>query len=216
MAEPAKKDDNPAPLPRGRHAASREVVRDSQRRRLIAAMTELAAVNGYPDTTVSHVVARAGVGKPAFYESFADKEECFIAAYDDAIDYLTAAILGAFRPDHSVEARISEVLRALLGALAADDNRARIIMIESLKAGPTAAAHISEAHRRFAGVYIASREEFRQTRPDLPPISMVRGLAIIGAVNEPITVMLREKPAEHVLEIVDELVTVMKALALAE
>lgn len=178
-------------------------------------MTGLAAVNGYPETTVSQVVALAGVGKPTFYEHFSDKEDCFIAAYDDAIDYLTAAILGAFRPDHSVETRISEVLRALLGALAADDNRARIIMIESLKAGPTAAAHISEAHRRFAGVYIASREEFRQTRPELPPISMVRGLAIIGAVNEPITVMLREKPAEHVLEIVDELVTVMKALALA-
>lgn len=216
MTEPAKNDDVPAALPRGRHAASREVVRESQRRRLIAAMTELAAVNGYPETTVSQVVARAGVGKPAFYESFTDKEDCFIAAYDQAIDELAAAVLGAFRPDHSVEARISEVLRALLGALAADDNRARLFLIESLKAGPVAAAHVSEAHRRFANVYIASREEFRQSRPELPPISMVRGLAIIGAVNEPITVMLREKPAKHVLEIVDELVTVMRALAFAE
>lgn len=179
-------------------------------------MTEIAAANGYPETTVSQVVARAGVGKPTFYEHFSDKEDCFIAAYDEAMDDLTAAVLGAFRPDHSVEDRISEVLRALLETLAANDDRARIIMIESLKAGPTAAAHISEAHRRFAGVYIASREEIRRSRPELPPISMTRGLAIIGAVNEPITVLLREKPAKHVLEIVDELITVMRALALAD
>ena len=74
---------NPATrLPSGRHGLTREAVVASQRSRLIDAMAQVVAERGYPATTVADVVERAGVSRRTFYEQFADKEACFLAAYD--------------------------------------------------------------------------------------------------------------------------------------
>ena len=74
------------PLPRGRHAAPREVVWESQRGRLLAAMAEVVASKGYGAVAVRDVIARAGVSRKTFYEHFDNKEECFLAAYDAGVE----------------------------------------------------------------------------------------------------------------------------------
>jgi AcrR family transcriptional regulator len=71
-----------APLPRGPHALTREQVSASQRGRLLVAMAELVGHDGYAATTVADVLAHAGVSRKAFYQHFANKQECFLAAYD--------------------------------------------------------------------------------------------------------------------------------------
>src|SRR5207253_2083261 len=48
---------------------------------------------GYPATTVADVVERAGVSRRTFYEQFADKEACFLAAYDVGL----TAVLGRIK-----------------------------------------------------------------------------------------------------------------------
>lgn len=206
----------PRILPRGRNAASREVVRSSQRLRLLEAMTELTARGGYPAVTISEVVAHAGVAKPTFYDHFKDKEACFIAVYDGAVETVVETLVAAIEPHSTVDGRIKAAISAFLELLAASDDLARIMLIESLKAGPAVAARISDAHRRFAGLYKASREEIRERDPALPSISLTRGLAIVGAVNEPVTVLLREHPAEMVTGIAEELISVVRALAFAD
>ena len=204
----------PRVLPRGKNAASREVVRSSQRLRMLEAMTDLAAKQGYPSVTIGEIVGSAGVAKPTFYEHFTDKEACFVALYEQTVDAVVHALADALDPNALVEERVCAGVRAFLRFVAENDARARILQIESMKIGPFAASRVSEAHRRFAGLYIASREVVRAISPDVPPISMTRGLAIVGAVNEPVTVMLREMPAERVLDIEDELIAVVRALAL--
>ncbi len=206
----------PRILPRGRNAASREVVRSSQRLRLLEAMTELAAAKGYPAVTVAEVVAHAGVAKPTFYDHFKDKEACFICVYDMAVETVVETLVTAIEPHSTVETRIQAGISAFLELLAANDDLARILLIESLKAGPMVASRISDAHRRLAGVYIASREEIREREPALPSISLTRGLAIVGAVNEPVTVLLREHPADAVAGMAEELISVVRALAFAD
>ena len=89
------------PLPRGRHAAPREVVWESQRGRLLAAMAEVVAPKGYGAVAVRDVIARAGVSRKTFYEHFDNKEECFLAAYDAGVASMLAAIgdaIGAAAP----------------------------------------------------------------------------------------------------------------------
>jgi AcrR family transcriptional regulator len=78
-------EETPSPgarLPRGPHALSREQVSASQRGRLLVAMAELVGHDGYAATTVADVLAHAGVSRKAFYQHFANKQECFLAAYD--------------------------------------------------------------------------------------------------------------------------------------
>ena len=53
-------------------------------------MAQVVAEKGYAATTVADVVERAGVSRRTFYEQFADKEACFLAAYDVGL----AVVLG--------------------------------------------------------------------------------------------------------------------------
>ena len=69
-------------LPRGRHGLPREAVTESQQRRIVQAMIEVVAERGYPETRVVDVIGVAGVSRKTFYELFASKEDCFLAAYD--------------------------------------------------------------------------------------------------------------------------------------
>src|SRR4051794_13425887 len=78
-------------LPKGRHNLPLQVVRASQRERLLEAMLASVAERGYAATTVPQVVADARVSRNAFYALFTDKTDCFIALCDelaaDLLDY---------------------------------------------------------------------------------------------------------------------------------
>ena len=81
------------PLPRGRHKLPVSTVRASQRERIVRAMLESVGRDGYEVTTVPRVVATARVSRNAFYEFFADKADCFIAACDEAAQELLAELV---------------------------------------------------------------------------------------------------------------------------
>ena len=72
-------------LPHGPHGMGRDAVARHQRARLFGAMIEAIHRQGYKATTVAHVIALAGVSRRAFYEQFANKEDCFLGTYDIAV-----------------------------------------------------------------------------------------------------------------------------------
>ncbi len=74
----------------------RSGVPDIQRARMIAALVEAARERGTARLTVSHVVARSGVSRRTFYEMFEDRDACFMAALELAIERGTARVLPAF------------------------------------------------------------------------------------------------------------------------
>lgn len=79
-------------LPPGRHGIDPDEVARQQRLRLMAAMLDAVARYGYGPTAVSDVLAAAGVSRRTFYEHFADKEECFLRAFDHVIAVMRDAI----------------------------------------------------------------------------------------------------------------------------
>lgn len=207
--------DPHAPLPRGRNAASREHVAESQRLRLLAAMKLLAARDGYPNVTIAALVAEAGVAKPTFYERFADKEDCIVALIDGLWHEIVAEIVARMPDGSTPYERIGHALTALLEYLAADPDAARVLLVESQRAGSRAIAQLGEAHEAIATLYRTSREELRLLDPSLPPISETRALAAVGAVNEPLMAAVRAGRAAQITELYDELVAVVYSLALA-
>ncbi|HET8672858.1 MAG TPA: helix-turn-helix domain-containing protein, partial [Thermoleophilaceae bacterium] len=86
-------------LPRGRHRLTREEVFASQRGRMLDAMARAVAEKGYASTTVRDVIGRARVSRETFYEQFANKEKCFLAALDTAADALLDAMTEALGED---------------------------------------------------------------------------------------------------------------------
>src|SRR5438270_860325 len=106
-----------AVLPRGRHAAPRAVVRETQRARMLEAMVQAVAEKGYAHVAVADVIERAGVSRKTYYEQFANKEGCFLAAYDAGVDALLHAIddgMADLAPDWRAAARRAHRRPALL------------------------------------------------------------------------------------------------------
>src|SRR5437868_3078358 len=81
-AETTQGSARKSPLPRGPHSLSRDEVATNQRARVMNAMIDLVGEQGYRATTIAQVSSRAGVSRKAFYEHFANKQECFLATYD--------------------------------------------------------------------------------------------------------------------------------------
>jgi AcrR family transcriptional regulator len=125
-------------LPAGHHEFSRDYVVRSQRERMLDAIARAVAEKGYEKTSVADVVARAGVSRKTFYEQFADKEACFLAAYETIFGELAAHSLEAYRSRRRWPDRISAGLGAFLEGLAVEPAYARAGIVEVLAAGPRA------------------------------------------------------------------------------
>lgn len=136
-------------LPRGRHGLSPEFVAEHQRERLLAAIAELLEDHGYERTTVSAISSRAGVSKSDFYRHFESKEECFFAAYDQAVARLREEVLAARGDTGEWADGICAGLAAALARLAAEPAQANMLLVEGLRAGPGVCERFQEAVESF-------------------------------------------------------------------
>jgi len=140
-------------LPRGRHGLSPEFVARNQRERLIAGLTEALYEVGYQKTTVSIIGQHASVSKSDFYKHFESKDECFIAAYDSAIER-TRGCVGTTceeAADEDWPQRVSLAIDALLRLLSENPALASIILVEGLRAGREVYDRYQAALETFVG-----------------------------------------------------------------
>jgi AcrR family transcriptional regulator len=123
-------------LPRGPQALPPEEVAADQRERLYEAMIKSVNENGFVATTISDLVAGAGVSRRSFYEHFANKEECLMATYDALIGRLTARIVEAYDAEDEWTNQIEAFVRALFEASSDRPDAARLVSVEMGAAGP--------------------------------------------------------------------------------
>jgi AcrR family transcriptional regulator len=204
----------PRSLPRGPHQLAREVVVASQRGRMIDAMAQAVAEKGYAATTVADVVARAGVSRRTFYEHFADREDCFLAAYDTGVQIMLDHLLAqATAPDvESWRERVRRGLRAYLEILATEPAFARTFLIEVLAAGPRALARRAEVHERFVDLLREQAQLARQEHPELPEVPDPVYTAIVGGVDEVVSTWIREGRGDRLPELEPALTYLQVAL----
>jgi AcrR family transcriptional regulator len=138
-----------APLPPGRHGLPRQFVAQNQRERLFIAIMAAVAEKGYGAVTVADVIAGSGVSRRTFYEMFSNKEECFLAAYEEMVGRLAAAVDTAYRSAAGWQARVVAAIGALLEFFAAEPETAQVGLVEVLAAGPAALERYRLAQRGF-------------------------------------------------------------------
>jgi AcrR family transcriptional regulator len=198
-------------LPRGRYAAPRAVVAESQRERLLVAMADATATKGYANVAVADVIERAGVSRRSFYEHFSNKEECFLAAYDAGVEVL----LGAIGEAEAAAAGFLEGARAstevYLQLLADNPAFARTFLIEVLGAGPAALARRDAVHERFAArlaeAHAAITAEFGPSAGVPVPAPYIFRAAV-GAIHELVIDRLLKAGAEALPDLLDAILEV--------
>ncbi|MBJ7329637.1 MAG: TetR/AcrR family transcriptional regulator [Solirubrobacteraceae bacterium] len=185
----------PQPLPPGRSGIPREEVEASQRGRLLDAMEQLCFESGYSAVRIADLAARSRTAKRTFYAHFADREDCFLAAYDriDA-DVFAALARGAAKasdPLGRIELALTEMCRMFAGA----PPRAEVYVLSSLAVGARVTARRAQSLEDLAALYIALHEVVGEAFVPRTPLSRLRALSVVGAVELPLVTTLREEGA---------------------
>ena len=135
---------------------------------------------GYQKTTVSLIGQRAAVSKSDFYKHFESKDDCFIAAYDQAVARIRERVRESCEGSEA-EAwprRVSAAVDALLKLLAAEPALASIVLVEGLRAGRGVYDRYQEAIDSFVGA-------LREGAPEAPGTGEVPEAtdeAVVGGV----------------------------------
>jgi AcrR family transcriptional regulator len=194
----AEEDAGVVRLPPGRHGLSRDAVAESQRERLLNGVVEAVVEHGYNATTIAQLIEAASVSRRTFYEHFAGKDECALAAYE----MIAAHLRDSLREPEAQPAwpdRVRAELAALLGIFAADPTVARFVLLESLAAGGELAARHRTTLRCFAELL----------RPEPPAASAdlaeAREQALVGGISTLLARRLKAGEAAQLEELLPDL-----------
>jgi AcrR family transcriptional regulator len=187
----------------GPHGIPRPVVTKIQRDRLMRAMARTVAEYGYQETTVRRLLGRAGLSRRTYYELFEDKEDCFLAAYDEAVEHVLGLMVEAYGEGESPEERIERGLRAFLQFCADEPDIARMCIVEVLAAGPAARARRAETMERLAGLMEDAMHELRGDRS----LSTLAARGLIGGVHELIYVPIDRGEVEDLPDLAGQIVS---------
>ncbi len=193
----------PQRLPRGRHGLPRRFIVHNQRERMLLAVAEAVAEQGYPATTVADIIARARLSRRTFYEHFSDKEECFLAAYDTVVEQLLEGVGHAYEQADGWTQKVHDGLRAFLGALTAEPAFARMCIVEVLAAGPEARGRRDAAMR----VFVDFLEPGRAEAPKGVSVPDLAGEIVVGGLYEVIYTRLLRDAGDELLELLPELLS---------
>jgi AcrR family transcriptional regulator len=129
---------------------SREFVLTHRRSRILGAVAELSAEQGYEAMTVSDIVKRAGVARKTLYENYGGKEEVFLAAVDSAFAAVRERVEEACAAeDGEWRGRVNGALVGLLRYFSEHPAEAHMLILEAPAATPASAVRYQAAVERF-------------------------------------------------------------------
>ena len=177
----------------------REFVAVRKRRRIMDAMAELSAEQGYEATKIADIVRRAGVARKTLYDNFDGKEEVFLGAFDSAVEEMAVAIEAACEgAGEEWDERVEAGLRAFLTYVAENPAAGRICLIEAMSATPAASVRYDDAIQRFI-------ELMRREAPSGGGLSDTIEETLVGGVAWILHQQIRRNGAEQALDLMPEL-----------
>jgi AcrR family transcriptional regulator len=156
-------------LPKGR--------KGTQRERILNGMVAAANREGYAGANVSAVIEQAGVSRPTFYDYFADRDECFLAAITDIHQRLTDEVSAAIDQQPPQDA-IPATITAILAFANEQPARAHFLMHESMAGGPRALDRRDEGLAELQRIVEKRHRKAsaRAATPDIPPAILLGGI----------------------------------------
>jgi AcrR family transcriptional regulator len=188
---------------------ARSGVPEIQRARILAALVEVASERGAGRVTVAHIVARSGVSRRTFYEMFEDRDECFLVAFQDAVQRAAARVVPAFRGEEMGGAglvgagigavgvawreRVRAGLLALLEFLDEEPGLGGLCVVDALGAGPAALASRAGVVARLVDAVDEGRAV---AKAGLGP-SRLTAEGVVGGVLAVLYARLAERETAH-------------------
>jgi AcrR family transcriptional regulator len=130
------------------------------------AFVRLTLERGYANTSDAEIARVAGMSTKAFHKLYDDKCACLLGLRRRVIDLAMVAARCELASSEDWAEGICLGLAAILGVLAADEQRARVALVEFLEAGDRAVAEMCRPEQELAAL-IASGAPRRRAVPPL-------------------------------------------------
>jgi AcrR family transcriptional regulator len=192
------------PLPRGRHKLARGAVRSSQRERLLRAMVECVAQDGFDATSVPMVVATARVSSNAFYDFFTDKTDCFLTACDGVAGELLAELVSLSAEPDWVQA-MRKGTGVYLRWWQERPAFARAYLLSLQNAGERALAQRERTYAMFRAMFADLGRRARAEQPSLAALSPLVPRILVLTITELVAEEVRAGRNQTLSELEDDL-----------
>lgn len=177
----------------------REFVAVHKRRRMMDAIAELTAEQGYEATKIADIVRRAAVARKTLYDNFDGKEDLFLSAVGSVVAEMQAAVRDACgEAEEDPEQRIVAGLGAALEFVAARPAASRMCMVEAIAATPSSARLYDAGMRDFV-------ELLREAAPAEADLPETIEESLVGGVAWILQLQIRRGEAEQAPELLPEL-----------
>ncbi len=190
-------------FPSGIRSLPADLVSAIQRERLLAAALRAASELGYREMSVQDVLDRAGVSRPTFYEHFANKEACFLDAFDAAagrlrtrIEAVAGSVEGGWRD------RLRAALEEMLCFAAEEPDAATTLVVEARAACPAALLRRDELLDRFASCL---DEQIRADPPGESPPTAIASAGVVGGIEALLYARLNREEVKGLEELLPSL-----------
>jgi AcrR family transcriptional regulator len=177
----------------------REFVASHKRRRMMDAIAELTAEQGYEATKIADIVRGAAVARKTLYDNFDGKEDLFLSAVGSAFAEMRMVVEDACeRSGAESEEAIVAGLEAILDFIAERPAASRMCMVEAISATPSSAR-----------LYDAGVHDFvvllQRAAPDNADLPETIEESLIGGVAWILQLQIRKGDAERAPELLPEL-----------
>ncbi|WP_442929979.1 TetR/AcrR family transcriptional regulator [Mycolicibacterium sp. BiH015] len=180
------------------------------RQRLLDALEESIAEDGYPKTTVADIVRRARTSRRTFYEHFDSKEACFVALLSDANADQIRQISEAVDPSAAWQKQVRQAIEAWISSGEARS----ALMLSWIRDVPSLGAVARELQRDAMDNFIdmvgtlGATDEFRAA--GIGPVSRGRIIMLLGGLRELTAITVEE--GGRMSDVTDEAVDASIAL----
>jgi AcrR family transcriptional regulator len=192
-----------APARLGLRAAGQSQLAQIQRARIVGAMLDSVTDRGAGSVSVADVVERSGVSRRTFYELFDDREDCFFAAFEQALSYASERVVPAYLGEKGWRERVRAGLIALLSFFDQEPQIGRVLIVESLAGGSRTLERRGELVATLTSIVEAGASEAKTALPALT------GEGIVGGVTAVIQRRLIEEPSTPLVELANPLMSMI-------
>lgn len=150
-----------------------------KRERILKGMLQAVGKKGYERATVQDAIAAAGLYRQAFYDSFNDKEDCYLQALDAGSAWIELAMREAAVGQATWRGQLRGALTGLLRFLEEEPEVGRALLVEVHAAGPPAVGKRTEAMERAATMMDNARQESEGLAPAISAEAVVAGILAV-------------------------------------
>jgi AcrR family transcriptional regulator len=172
---------------------------------MLAAAVQAIEEVGYPRLTVSQIIGRARVSRKTFYDVFSNRDDCFLAAFDDVLTQVRQRICNAYLREGGWREGVRAALAQVLIFIEEDPALARLCVIDALGAGEPVLHRRAELLEELTRVIDGGRLVTPSTR-EPPPVTAE---GIVGAIFAVLHARLLDRRREPLTDLLGSLMSMI-------